>query len=1110
MCVIQLPRSCCLTIVWSRQDQSDHSRNVTPTHPSAMPTPVPDSASLWGQHFTALRFDGFAQGVCAGNSSAPLNLTAAPYTCFVVDRAEVARHPWRGGRTLQAADNGTSLGPWSLGVHGSSRTFVAGDGAPSPKPMFAGVDWHVSTVRASPSDSAGAGGTVRYWVDGLEQAMHAPGMASTTGGSQAPGVTATSTPGGRLSVGVCGDAGGAARGAPVLVAAVACYHRALPEDERGAVEGALAAAYGVALEACPGGCATTSVGDAACVVGRTSPYAEQSGVTGLQHDLRFDHRMPPEPHHTEPTIEPRGDLLAPLSSDPATWAGVEQFGNEHGLAMSGHLVALSRGWATRVAEATTRVAFVFERAGTEWVRTVLTDPEPADADSDLLYGAAIAVVESPVALVAVGKTGWAHNHTGDDHAGRVIVFCRGCGTHGDEPVPATGMSRATAARWRHAATIVEPAATASSENAFGTNIAFASDGSFMAVSAVGWDNDKGCVYLFLARDQGRTWVADDQLIPLSLNTAITQPHIFGYSVAIWGSADDAIVVVGAPGPDAASEEEANDTPGRAYIFEPSGGAFVDGVAEVRHESFVSSGPCEVDAVFVENACRHGYGVGVDVWAGRAVVAIGAPLYGNNQGYATVLACDRPGRQEVRGVARGGIAGRTTSDSVLCCCVTFGVVCVVCQSQPCVNWTQVHNASTGGDLDPTGWSAIVSANPSHPFIAWGSDKGYHIMTPTAPDLSEWSLEHVKHLTPIGSTADGFGRVVVGANIAASPDVVPFVSGAMLSNHGRFNGGGAVAMTQVPTGEVANHTAAYLRDFFKDNGGVGRRSVALPAAPSTANSSHASMSGGVLAVSNTGANDGKGEVYVVERRGVALGATDAEWQLTQRLTMGGDTNCGEFGHPASEYGWSVATTHWGTQTAAVDDMDAGQLIIVGAPGANKAFIYARVGGQLTRAGMTEGGGGFVCQAQLDAPAGGLFGASVDVDGCCTATVGARDAEQAYIYTRPDALSTTWSLTVTQGNLVPSGSSGITLPTKLGSAVALSNGGRLWVIGAPQQGVNDGGSFDQQLNGMCQVHVLTEERDASIGHNHLATTATTYDDRWCSTVQAVGSIFAGGQPR
>lgn len=135
-----------------------------------------------------------------------------------------------------------------------------------------------------------------------------------------------------------------------------------------------------------------------------------------------------------------------------------------------------KGWHT-AASGTTGVqhAFVFELHGDSWERSVLWDPEEPSSDPQHLFGASVAVHEGPPALAAVGKAGFgslsANQYT---TGGRVFIYCGGCGLQELPPEPS--LATAASARWRHIATIVEPAASAAPGNAFGTSVAFSTDG----------------------------------------------------------------------------------------------------------------------------------------------------------------------------------------------------------------------------------------------------------------------------------------------------------------------------------------------------------------------------------------------------------------------------------------------------------------------------------------------------------------------------------------------------------------------------------------------------------------------------------------------------------
>lgn len=82
--------------------------------------------------------------------------------------------------------------------------------------------------------------------------------------------------------------------------------------------------------------------------------------------------------------------------------------------------------------------------------------------------------------------------------------------------------------------------------------------SVLAVAAVGYDSNKGCTYLFLRDKTGSSWTFAKQLLP---NVVTNNPEgLFGYSIALWGTKEDLIVVAGAP--QKTWDTEA-DSPGRA-------------------------------------------------------------------------------------------------------------------------------------------------------------------------------------------------------------------------------------------------------------------------------------------------------------------------------------------------------------------------------------------------------------------------------------------------------------------------------------------------------------------------------------------------------------------
>ena len=532
-----------------------------------MPTQVGDHGSVWGHAFQAMRFDGTFQGVCAGGFAAPqaLPLATAPYTCLVVDRAELARPSLDGGgRTLQSADHTSSGGHWAMGVIGARRGLVVGPAATSAttSELQAGTGWHVSTLVGS--SASGVAGKVRFYVDGLEQPTWVHNGSPPAGplGHDSDGTVAATTPGSLLAVGRCGNAtaAGGGPGSPVRVAAVACYSRSLNNTERGLVEAALASAYGVVLDGCAGG-PCEHAADATCAAGRRSLQHDaganagvvdaSAAVVGLQHAVRFDSRVP------YPNGVSEG-FLGPSADDP--WAPASEFGRPGGVSAHGALIALSAGRWTDAWPFSATIpyhCFVFERVGDDWVRTVVPSPDPPSVDkaTQLRFGASVAVHEGPPALLAVGSA--IFQYRAGVAIGRVHVFCRGC--RGEE-TELDGQSDACVNSWCHAATIVDPAEDSSS--GFGYKVAFASDASFLAVGAVGGNGGVGCVYLFSRHSDGTEWLREDTLKPLSVPSA---PDLtFGFDISVWGTSEDAIILVGAP--HYADSAPFADAPGSAYVL----------------------------------------------------------------------------------------------------------------------------------------------------------------------------------------------------------------------------------------------------------------------------------------------------------------------------------------------------------------------------------------------------------------------------------------------------------------------------------------------------------------------------------------------------------------
>ena len=767
------------------------------------------------------------------------------------------------------------------------------------------------------------------------------------------------------------------------------------------------------------------------------------------------------------------------------------FGNSVSLSSDGTKLAVG-AWGDDDGGINRGAVYLYTVGGSTWGSTVTQAVKLSDGTS--LSSGTISLDNydyfgTSVSLSA-GGTKLAVGAKYDDDGGynRGAVYLYTIGTS-DASNAKWGSKVTQALKLSHGASLSSGTVSLDNHDSFGHGVSLSSDGTKLAVGAVGDDDggyNRGAVYLYIVGGSGATWGSTvTQAVKLSHGAALSSGTVslddsdyFGRSVSLSG--DGTKLAVGAP-----DDDDGGSNRGAVYLYTVGGSGATWG-STVMQVVKLSNGVTRLSStVSLDNGDR--FGKSVSLSAGGSKLAVGA--YGDDDG----------------GYNRGAVYLYTVGGSG----ATWGSTV-----------TQVVKLSHGASLssgtvsldayDYFGWSVSLSDNGTKLAVgAWGDDDGgslrgaVYLYTVGGATWGSMVTQAVKlsdsHASVSLDNGDWFG-----SGVSLSADGTKLAVGARYDDDGGGDRGAVYLYTVGGATWGSTVTQAVkLSDSHAsvslDNGDNFGTSVAL-------NGDGTKLAVGAMGDDTGATNAGAVYLFTVAGSGATWGSTVSQTKKIAHGSAGLSLDSGD------NFGFDVSLSDDGTKLAvgAVFDDDGGSdrgavyLYIVGG---------ATWGSTVTQAVKLSHGAKLSSNVTISLDDRDYFGTGVSLsnDGMKLAVGadfdddGGSDRGAVYLYTVGGS-GATWGSTVTQAVKLSHGASilasiHVVLPSTIslndndefGSSVSLSDDGTRLAVGARGDDHDKGAVYLFAVGGSGATWGSTITQTKKLSHGAKLSSGTISLDNW-----------------